>query len=119
MYCASLGLFFAVDAGNRSASESLKAGIQAGKLPNQAAVFIVAAASNALAALTFIFLCRKAGAAPRLAMIGLPLLLLLEQHARTARRDRGSRRLEALLAAGMALGIIGAVAALIPGAPFS
>lgn len=113
----SVGLFYLVDAGNRSASEPLKAGVQAGKGLNSAVVFAVAAASNALAVLTFVFLCRKLNTAPRLAMVGLPLLLLLEQHVRAARRDRESRRLETLLAAGMAIGIIGAVLALMPGAP--
>lgn len=113
----SVGLFYLVDAGNRSASEPLKAGVKDGKALNQAVVFAVAAASNALAVLTFVFICRKLNTAPRLAMVGLPLLLLLEQHVRAGRRSRENRRLEALLAVGMGLGIIGAVLALMPGAP--
>ena len=113
----SVGIFYLVDAGNRSASVPLTPGVKAGKSLNQAVVFAVAAASNALAVLTFVFICRKLNIAPRLAMVGLPLLLLLEQHVRAARRDRESRRLETLLAVGMALGIIGAVVALMPGAP--
>lgn len=113
----SVGLFYLVDAGNRSASEPLKAGVKGGKAASQAVVFAVAAASNALAVLTFVFVCRKLSTAPRLAMVGLPLLLLLEQHVRAARARREDRRLEALLAVGMAVGIIGAVLALMPGAP--
>jgi hypothetical protein len=117
LYCVSVGLFYLVDSINRSASEPLAAGVKAGKGANSAIVFAVAAASNALAVLTFVFICRKLNTAPRLAMIGLPLLLLLEQHVRAAHKDRESRRLETLLAAGMAIGIIGAVVALMPGAP--
>jgi len=114
----SVGLFYLVDAGNRAASEPLKAGVKDGKPLNQAVVFVVAAASNALAVLTFVFICRRLSVVPRLAMVGLPLLLLLEQHVRAARgANRENRRLEALLAVGMAIGIIGAVLALMPGSP--
>lgn len=113
----SVGLFYLVDAGNRSAAEPLRAGVKDGKPLNQAVVFGVAAASNALAVLTFVFICRKLNTAPRLAMVGLPLLLLLEQHVRAARAKPESRRLEALLAVGMAIGIIAATFALMRGAP--
>jgi hypothetical protein len=117
LYCVSVGLFYLVDAGNRSAAEPLKAGVRSGKALNQAVVFAVAAASNALAVLTFVFICRRVAVVPRLAMVGLPLLLLIEQHVRAARSHREDRRLEALLAAGMAIGIIGAVLALMRGSP--
>ena len=113
----SVGIFYLIDTINRSVSEALKAGVKEGKGLNQAAVFAFSGASNALAVLTFVFVCRKVAIQPRLAMVGLPLLLLLEQHVRAARKDRESRRLETLLAAGMAIGIIGAVLALMPGAP--
>lgn len=119
LYSASIGLFYLVDAGNRSAAEPMKPGVRDGKLLNLAVVFLVAAASNALAVLTFLFLCRKTGVAPRLAMVGFPLLLLLEQHARLGRADRESRRLEALLAAGLTTGVVGAGLALLRGLPFS
>jgi hypothetical protein len=117
LYVVSVGLFYVVDGGNRSASEPLKEGVKNGNAASQAIVFVVAAASNALAVLTFVFICRKMNTVPRLAMVGLPLALLLENHVRAIRASREHRRLELLLAAGMAIGIIGAVAALMHGSP--
>lgn len=117
LYVVSVGLFFVVDSGNRSASEPLKEGVKSGKALSQLTVFIVAAASNALAVLTFVFICKKLNTAPRLAMVGLPLALLIEKHVRAVRAGREHRRFELLLAAGMAIGLIGAVLALMSGAP--
>src|SRR5665213_1105732 len=97
LYVVSVFLFYIVDGGNRAAAEPLKPGVKSGKTLSQAIVFIVAAASNALAVLTFVFICRKLNTAPRLAMVGLPLALLIEKHVRAVRADREHRRFELLL----------------------
>jgi hypothetical protein len=117
LYVVSVFLFFIVDSGNRAASEPLKTSVKGGKALSQATVFVVAAASNALAVLTFVYICKRLNTAPRLAMVGLPLILLIEKHVRAVRADREHRRFELLLAAGMAIGLIGAVLALMSGSP--
>ena len=117
LYCVSVGLFYAVDGGNRAAAGALKAGIRSGKALNQLALFALACASNALAVRVFVFISGKLATVPRLAMVGLPLLLLAEKGARAARADKENRRAELLLAAGMTIGIIGAAYALMRGCP--
>jgi hypothetical protein len=117
LYVMSVGLFFVVDAGNRSASESLNEGVKSNKALNQLTVLCVAAASTALGVLTFVFLCRKLNTVPRLAMVGLPLVLLIEKRVRAGRADHEHRRLDQLLAAGAAIGIIAAVLVMMSGSP--
>ena len=117
LYCVSVGLFFAVDRGNRSAAESMGAGVKAGKPFSQLAVFFLANATNPLAVLTIVFICQKMAVVPRLAMVGLSRLLIVEKHVRAIRANREQRRLELLLAAGVTVGIIGAVLALMRGCP--
>jgi hypothetical protein len=118
LYCVSVALFFAVDSGNRSASASLKDGVKSGKALNQLFLFGLAAASNALAVLTFVYICRKLSTVPRLAMTGLPLILLVEKHVRAIRANPEQRRLELLLAAGVTIGIAGGMCALMRDCPF-
>ncbi|MFI5350578.1 MAG: hypothetical protein ACHQ2Z_13610 [Elusimicrobiota bacterium] len=118
LYCVSVALFFAVDSGNRSASVSMKDGIKNGKALSQIVLFALAAASNALAVWTFVFICNKLSTVPRLAMVGLPLLLLVEKHVRAIRANQEHRRLELLLAAGVTIGIAGAMFALMRDCPF-
>ena len=119
MYCVSVALFFAVDRGNRSASEPLKGGIKSGKASSQLVLFGLTAASNALAILTFVFIGKKLGTVPRLAMVGLPLIFLVEKHHRAIRANQENRRLELLLAAGMVIGIIVAALALMRDCPIA
>ena len=117
LYCVSVALFFAVDGVDRSASQSLKERVKNGKAASQLFLFALAAASNALAVFVFVSLCRKLGTVPRLAMVGLPLLLLVEKHVRSIRADPEQRRLELLLAAGLTIGVIGAMFALMRDCP--
>lgn len=117
LYCVSLALFFAVDRGNRSASEPLKDGVRNGRAASQLFLFALAVVSNVLAVLTFLFIGKRLGTAPRLTMIGLPLLFLVEKHLRAIRADRENRRLELILAVGTILGVLGAACALMRGCP--
>ena len=117
LYCVAVALFFAIDGGNRTASESLKKGVKGGSILSQAVLFLLAAASNALAVWTFVYLSNKLNTVPRLAMVGLPLLLLLEKHVRAIRASQEHRRLELLLAVGMLAGIVGAAMTLMRGCP--
>ena len=120
LYCVSVGLFFAVDTGNRAASDSMRDGLRSGNASSQLLLFAVAAVSNSLAVLTFIFLSKKLNTTPRLAMVGLPLLLIVEKHVRAIRADKAdhaNRRPELLLAAGVTVGIIGAAIALMRHCP--
>jgi predicted metal-binding membrane protein len=117
LYCVSVALFFAFDGAARSAAGTMKDGVRAGKAPQALAAFALAGAANALAAAALVFLCGKLGVVPRLAMVALPLLLLLEKHGRAARADKDRRRLELLLAAGALAGIVGAALTLLRGAP--
>jgi hypothetical protein len=117
LYCASVGLFFSFDSVNRSATGPLHDGVAKGKASSQLALFGLAVVCNALAVWTLVYLCGKLDTVPRLAMVGLPLLLLVEKHVRAIRANRDQRRLELLLAAGMTVGIIGAALALMRGCP--
>jgi hypothetical protein len=117
LYCISVALFFGVDMGNHHAAVSLKDGIKGDKVPPQLFVFAIAAAANALAVLTLVFVSKKLDTIPRLAMIGLPLLLLVEKHVRHARQDKENRRAELLIGAGMTIGILGAAFVLMRGCP--
>jgi hypothetical protein len=117
LYCVSVALFFAVDGVGRSVSQSLKDGVKNGKVPSQLFLFALPAASNALAVFIFVTLCRKLGSVPRLAMVALPLLLLVEKHVRSIRAHPEQRRPELLLAAGMTIGIIVAMFALMRDCP--
>ena len=118
LYCVSVALFFAVDGVGRSAAQSLKDGVKNGKGASQLFLFVLAAGSNALAVFVFVSLCRKLGSVPRLAMVGLPLLLLVEKHVRAIRTNPEQRRLELLQAAGVTIGIAGAMFALMRDCPF-
>jgi hypothetical protein len=117
LYCVAVGLFFAVDAGNRGASAPLRDGVKAGKASSRLFVFAIAAASNGLAVLTFVFVSRKLDTVPRLAMVGLPLLLLVEKHVRVGRAEPENRLRELLLGAGTAVGIVAAMFALMRDCP--
>lgn len=117
LYCVSVALFFGVDAGNHGAAGSLKDGIKNGRIPQQLFLLATAAAANALAVLTLVFISKKLNTVPRLAMIGLPLLLLVEKHVRHVRHDKETRRPELLIGAGMTLGILGAAYVLMRGCP--
>jgi len=117
LYCVSVGLFFSFDSVNRSIFGPQKDGIKNGKALTQAAVFGSAVVSNALAVWALVFLSGKLDTVPRLAMVGLPLLLLVEKHVRAGRAHPEQRRMELLLAAGATVGIIAAAFALMRGCP--
>jgi hypothetical protein len=52
-----------------------------------------------------------------MAMVGLPLFLIVEQHVRQLRNVPQERKLQLLGIAGVVVGMVGAVAAFMPHAP--
>ena len=117
LYCVSVGLFFSVDSVDRSITGTMKGSVKNGSLPSQLAVFALATALNALSVWTLVFVSGKLSTVPRLAMVFVPFLLLVEKHARAARADREQRRYELLLASGVTVGILAAAFALMRGCP--
>jgi hypothetical protein len=117
MYCVSVGLFFSVSSVERTLSAPLKASVDGGKPLSLAALFALASVSNAVAVWAMVYLCGRLDVVPRLAMVGLPLALLAEEHVRAGRTHPETRRRESILAVGMAVGIAAAAFALMRGAP--
>ena len=117
LYVVSVTIFFGAHAVHKKAEAALKDKVAKGGAGASAGVFGLAAVLNFIGVLAIIFITRKTGENIRMAMVGLPLFLIVEQHVRALRANPQERKVQLLGVAGVALGMCGAVAAFMPHAP--
>lgn len=117
LYVVSVAIFFAANAVHKKAETAVKDRVAKGETGPSAGIFTLAAALNFLGVLALVFVTKKTGENIRMAMVGLPLFLIVEQHVRQMRSEPQERRLQLLGIAGVLAGMIGAVAAFMPHAP--
>ena len=117
LYVVSVVIFLGAHAINLKVTSSQKDAVSKGKAAASALVFILSLVANALGVATLAFLARKTGETPRMAMVAVPLFLVIEKHVRAMRADPQDKRFNLLAAAGVALGMVGAVFAFMPHAP--
>ncbi|MDP3542409.1 MAG: hypothetical protein Q8T11_08085 [Elusimicrobiota bacterium] len=117
LYVVSVAIFFAAHAVQTKAALGLKDRLAKGEAGASAGVFLLAAVLNFLGVAALVFVTQKTGENVRMAMMILPLFLIIEQHVRHLRANPQDRRASLLGMAGVALGMIGGVAALMPNAP--
>ncbi len=117
LYVISVGLFLVIHEVNQKITGSQRDAVANGKVPSCLLVFILALVANALGVAALDFLARKTGEEPRLAMIAVPFILVLEKHMRHIRDTPQYRRYNLLTAAGVTLGMAGTVYALMRHAP--
>lgn len=116
-YVVSVALFFAIHAVVKKAEAALKDRVAKGEAGPCAGFALLAAGLNFLGVAALVFITKKTGENVRMAMVGVPLFLIVEQHVRHLRNNPQERRLQLLGIAGLTLGIGAAVAALMPHAP--
>lgn len=117
LYVVSVAIFFAAHAVQTKTALGLKARLDKGEAGASAGLFLLTAALNFLGVMALVFVTKKTGEQVRMAMMILPLFLIIEQHVRHLRNVPQDRRASLLGMAGVALGMIGGVAALMPNAP--
>lgn len=117
LYVVSVAVFFAAHAVHKKAEDQLKDRVAKGEAGASAAIFGLALLLNALGVAAVVFVTKKTGENVRMAMIGVPLFLVVEQHFRQLRNAPQERRVQLLGVAGVVLGMAGAVAAIMPHAP--
>ena len=117
LYVVSVGCFLIIHEINLKITGSQRDAVAKGKVPSCLLVFVLALVSNALGVAGLDFLARQTGEAPRLAMVAVPFLLVLEKHIRHIRDTPKERRYNLLASAGVTLGMAGAVYALMRHAP--
>lgn len=117
LYVVSVAVFFAAHAVHKKAELALKDRVAKGEAGPSAGVFLLAILLNALSVAAVVFVTKKTGENIRMAMIGVPLFLIVEQHFRALREHPQERRVQLLGMAGVVLGIVAAVAVLMPHAP--
>ncbi|MDD5302938.1 MAG: hypothetical protein PHS14_07475 [Elusimicrobia bacterium] len=117
LYVVSVAIFFAAHAVHKKAELALKDRVAKGEASASAGIFLLAAVLNFLGVLAIVLITKKTGENIRMAMVGLPLFLIVEQHVRALRSAPQERRIQLLGIAGVAVGMISAVAGLMPHAP--
>jgi len=101
----------------KKAEDALKARVAKGEAGPSAGILLLTAALNFAGVVAVVLVTRKTGETIRMAMIGVPLFLIAEQHVRALRNHPDQRRLQLLGLFGVILGIGAGVAALMPHAP--
>lgn len=117
LYVVSVAIFFAAHSVQKKAELPLKDRVAKGEAASSAGILLLATALNFLGVLALVFIAKKTGENIRMAMVGLPLFLIVEQHVRQLRAAPQERRLQLLGIVGVVAGMIGAVAAFMPHAP--
>lgn len=117
LYVVGVALFFGAHAVHKKAEVAMKDRVAKGEAGSSAAIVFLALALNLAAVAALVFVTKKTGETIRMAMIGVPLFLIIEQHVRALREHPQERRVQLLGAAGVVLGIAGGVAAFMPHAP--
>ncbi len=107
LYVVAVAVFLGVAAANLRVIESLTEGAKARK-PGVAAVFatFITFVSNFIGAATIAMLAKTSDTPARLSMVALPLLIVLERHARAAIRDAKDRTVHLCALAGSFGGIL-------------
>jgi cytochrome bd-type quinol oxidase subunit 2 len=117
LYVVSVAIFFGAHAVQQKAEAGLKDRVNKGEAGASAGLVLLALVLNFLGVAALVFVTRKTGENVRMAMMILPLFLIVEQQVRALRANPQERRIHLLGIAGVALGMIGGVAALMPHAP--
>ena len=117
LYVVSVAIFFAAHAVHKKAEARLKDRVAAGSAGASAGLAQLAVVLNFLGVAALVFITKKTGENIRMAMVILPLFLIVEQHVRQLRAVPQERRLQLLGIAGVSVGMLSAVAALMPHAP--
>ncbi len=117
LYVVSVAVFFAIHAVHKKAEIALKDRVAKGEAGPSAGVLLLAAILNAVGVAAVVFVTKKTGENIRMAIIGVPLFLIVEQHVRALREHPLERRVQLLGLAGVVLGIAAGVAVLMPHAP--
>lgn len=117
LYVVSVAIFFAAHAVHKKAEIALKDRVAKGEGGSSAGIFLLATALNFIGVLAIVYITKKTGENIRMAMIGLPLFLIVEQHVRAMRNAPQERRVQLLGLTGVTVGILGAVGAFMPHAP--
>ncbi|MDX6768986.1 MAG: hypothetical protein SF051_05600 [Elusimicrobiota bacterium] len=106
LYVVAVAVFIGVASANLRVIESLTEGAKARK-PGVAAAFaaFITFVSNFIGVATIAMLGKTSGTPPRLSMVALPLLIVLERHARAAIRDAKDRAAHLCALAGSLAGI--------------
>lgn len=117
LYAVSLAIFFGLHAAAEKAERRLKDRVAEGEPGSSAGILLLAAALNFAGVLTLVYAAKKTGEEVRMAMIGVPLFLIVEQRVRRLRDHPEERRIQLLEIFGVIIGIAAGVAALMPHAP--
>ena len=117
LYVVAVAIFFAAHAVQKKVGGALKDRVAKGEAGPSAGILLLAMLLNFAGVAALVFVTKKTGENIRMAMVGVPLFLIIEQHVRALRAHPQERRVQLLGAAGVAIGMISAVAALMPHAP--
>ncbi len=117
LYVVSVAIFFGAHAVHKKAELALKDRVAKGEAAPSAGIALLAVALNFLGVAALVFVTKKTGESVRMAMVLLPLFLIVEQHVRALRGHPEERRLQLLGMAGVAAGMLSAIAAFMPHAP--
>lgn len=117
LYVVSVAVFFGLHEIAKKAEGVLKERVAKGETGPCAGYLLLTAALNFAGVLAVVLVTKKTGENIRMAMIGVPLFLIAEQHVRALRNHPEERRLQLLGLAGVIAGIGAGVAALMPHAP--
>ncbi len=117
LYVVSVAVFFGLHEIAKKVEVALKDRVAKGEAGSSAGIFLLTTAMNFAGVLAVIFVTKKTGENIRMAMIGVPLFLIAEQHVRALRTHPEQRRLQVLGLAGVFVGICSAVALFMRHAP--
>jgi len=117
LYVVSVAVFFGLHEIAKKAEGVLKERVAKGEAGPSAGLFLLTAALNLAGVVAVVLVTKKTGENIRMAMIGVPLFLIVEQHVRALRNHPEMRRLQLLGMSGVIVGICAGVAALMPHAP--
>jgi len=117
LYVVGVAIFFGIHAVAKKAEDALKDRVAKGEAGPSAGIFLLTTALNFAGVVALVFITKKTGENIRMAMVGVPLFLIVEQHVRALRNAPQERRLQLLGMAGVALGMCAAVAVFMPHAP--
>lgn len=117
LYVVSVAIFFGAHAVQLKAELALKDRVAKGEAGVSAGLLLLALVLNLAGVAALVFVTKKTGENVRMAMMILPLFLIVEQHVRALRAAPQDRRVQLLSMAGVVLGMVGGVAALMPNAP--
>lgn len=117
LYVVSVAVFFGLHAVAKKVEGAVKDRVAKGEAGPSAGILLLTSALNFAGVLAIVLVTKKTGENIRMAMIGVPLFLIVEQHVRQLRNHPEERRLQLLGMTGVIAGICSAVAVFMPHAP--